>query len=448
MRKTISVIFLSLWALTAGAIDFDSSTGRVKPVNGVGQPPILGWCNMSMFHYLTEAGIPYSRLHDVHFPFGGNIYVDIPNLFKDFDADETLAQSYDFAFTDSLMCSLQRAGVEPFFRLGVTIENARDVKAYRIYPPKDFAKWARICEHVILHYTEGWADGFHMKIDYWEIWNEPENLPDPMQNQMWRGTFDQYMDMYGVAATYLKGKFPHLKIGGYASCGFYKVTVEKLGPVNRFYDECFHKFLKAVKENGWPLDFFSCHSYDSPANALKQFEYARKTLDDYGFKGLELIVNEWLPQPSIAKLGTAQQAAEIAAELIAFQNGPVDQAEIYDAKATGGTYGPLFAPEVNTPRKAYYAFMMFNELRKLGNAVQAPEVPDGIWAAGATDLGGKAVLMISNISGSSWRCKLDFGRYKVVGAKITDDKHMYDDFRFRGIVKPDSVVLLFLEARN
>ena len=49
-------------------------------------------------------------------------------------------------------------------------------------PPKDYAKWARICEHIITHYTEGWADGFNYKITYWEIWNEPENI------QMWQGT--------------------------------------------------------------------------------------------------------------------------------------------------------------------------------------------------------------------------------------------------------------------
>ena len=26
-------------------------------------------------------------------------------------------------------------------------------------PPKDYAKWARICEHVVRHYNEGWGWG-------------------------------------------------------------------------------------------------------------------------------------------------------------------------------------------------------------------------------------------------------------------------------------------------
>ncbi len=27
-------------------------------------------------------------------------------------------------------------------------------------PPKDFKKWAVICEHIIRHYDENWANGY------------------------------------------------------------------------------------------------------------------------------------------------------------------------------------------------------------------------------------------------------------------------------------------------
>lgn len=36
----------------------------------------------NIFPYLKEAHIPYSRLHDVGGCFGGNMFVDIPNVFK------------------------------------------------------------------------------------------------------------------------------------------------------------------------------------------------------------------------------------------------------------------------------------------------------------------------------------------------------------------------------
>jgi len=157
-------------------VDMDKSIGSMKPMHGVGQPPMMGALgDWSMMHYLKEAGVPYARLHDVGGWMGHGLYVDIPNLFPDFDADENDPKNYRFAYTDSLMKVLVANGVEPYFRLGVTIENFASwgFPRLRTVPPKDYAKWARICEHVVRHYTEGWADGFRMKVDHWEIWNEP-----------------------------------------------------------------------------------------------------------------------------------------------------------------------------------------------------------------------------------------------------------------------------------
>ena len=198
-----------------------SASPFIKPLHGVGQPPFAGVDFSRIARWLTPAGIPFSRLHDVGGCFGNNLFVDIPNIFRDFDADPADPASYDFTFTDLLMKALTDAGVEPFFRLGVTIENYARFKAYRIHPPKDFSKWADICAGVVRHYNEGWADGFHYNIRYWEIWNEPENHVDPKLNEMWTGTAEQYYALYDVTAKRLKEEFPDIRVGGYASCGFY-----------------------------------------------------------------------------------------------------------------------------------------------------------------------------------------------------------------------------------
>ena len=110
MKKQIGTI---LAAVAVGAtlvaahgadieIDFGTQTGPMKPVHSTGQGPLLRSQapDFSMFRYLKEAGVPYVRLHDVGGMFGGNLYVDIPNIFRDFDADENDPASYDFVFTD------------------------------------------------------------------------------------------------------------------------------------------------------------------------------------------------------------------------------------------------------------------------------------------------------------------------------------------------------------
>ena len=92
--------------------NFDKKTGKIKEMHGVGQPPFWGPGD-DLFHYLAEAGIPYSRLHDVGGNYGGNVYVDIHNIFRNFDADVNDEASYDFAFTDWLLARLNEEGLSP-----------------------------------------------------------------------------------------------------------------------------------------------------------------------------------------------------------------------------------------------------------------------------------------------------------------------------------------------
>ena len=449
IMKKMLVVSAAIGALTCSAakvtVDPAREIGPVKPVNGVGQPPMIGLTEYPMFHYLKEAGIPFSRLHDVGGMFGRNVFVDIPNLFRDFDADENDPKNYDFAFTDKLIGALVKNDVEPFFRLGVTIENyAAKIRSYRIDPPKDFAKWARICEHVIRHYTEGWADGFKYKITYWEIWNEPENWETTEKNEMWHGTFEEYCRFYDIAARHLKGKFPHLKIGGFASCGVTWINRRDKNARAKHQFDCFHAFLKYIKEHGSPIDYFSYHSYSYVPQLMEQTRYVRKALDEAGYKGLETCLNEWLPAPNHDKLGTAQQAAEVAAVLVGFQNGPVDSAAIYDAKCGVGNYSPLFNPLTYKPHKAYYAFMAFNELRKAGTAVAATSDAANVWAAAAKGKNGVAAMIV-NFGKNAQPLSLDLGARGVSSCRITDGTRTWEECELPAVLPPHSFVVVNAE---
>ncbi len=433
-------------------VDFASAAGPVKPVNGVGQPPLLGYNNTRLFRYLKDAGIPYSRLHDTGGAYGKNIFVDIPNLFRDFDADENDPASYDFAFTDLLLKALVENGVEPYFRLGVTIENAQRVKAYRIFPPKDYAKWARICEHVIRHYTEGWANGFRFNISHWEIWNEPDGAPTIERQTMWKAPFSEYIRLYGVASKHLKAKFPHLKIGGYASCGFYDVASSrgKTDDVRmKHLMSCFTNFLDHARAERMPLDFFSFHCYDTPEFAGRQIEYCRRTLDAYGFKDTEMSLNEWLTRGGLRALGSPRQAAEIAAMLAIMQNGPVDDAEIYDARCGVGDYSPLFNCLTYKPHKAYHVYLAFNELRKLGTAVKVEGGSDGLWACAAKGADGKSgAVFAANTTASAMPLPKVLGAAKAVRSRAIDADHDFADVELSDTIGPKTALLIEYELSD
>lgn len=421
-------------------VDFSKSIASIKALHGGGQPPTTSNASNEYFHYLTEAGIPYSRLHDVGGAFGAGKYVDIPNLFRDFDADETDPRNYDFAFTDLLISQLVKAGVEPYFRLGVTIENAAHVKSYWIDPPRDYAKWARICEMVIRHYTEGWADGFHYKITYWEIWNEPEN------GQMWTGTAEDYYRLYDVASKHLRAKFPHLKFGGYAACGFYGAVgggnpwnPEDDGTKDLPLIEFFHGFMRYVKVHGSPLDFFSWHTYSEHKNLLAQDAWLKEQLVVYGYGDVEVHLNEW--NPDFHTLGTGHHAAEIAAVLTGIQHGRTDKCFIYDMRNNNAPFCALFHPITKKPLQGYYALYAFNRLYQLGEEAPSSSDTEGMYVLSAVKGEGRAMLL-SNRSGQVQPLSFFGADPKTAKAHVIDNTRPFEPVDTPSVIENDSVLLL------
>lgn len=253
------------------SFDLTKRLGAFKPLNAVNGGP---WHKRhatdqwrSNLEDYRRARIPYTRNHDANLAgsvYGGPYTVDITAIFPRFEADENDPASYDFACTDESILVPLEAGTKTFFRLGQSIEH--QIRKHGTLPPRDFAKWARVCEHIIRHYNEGWADGFHLDIEYWEIWNEPDIDPDDSANKrMWGGTRAQFFDFFETAAKHLKGCFPGLRIGGPALC----------------WDEDWAEdFLVEMKRRGAPLDFFSWHIYaNDPHKIAADCQKARDFLD-------------------------------------------------------------------------------------------------------------------------------------------------------------------------
>jgi len=428
------------------SVDFHHVIGSIKPVHSVCDPPYYG-CSLSCLPYLKQAGIPYARLHDIGMSGYSRKWVDIHHIFPDFSADATDPDSYDFAFTDCLINALIEQGIEPLFRLGTSIENDAAIKAYHIYPPADYEKWAVVCEHIIRHYTEGWAGGFHHTITYWEIWNEPDNEEDPMLNQMWRGNKEQYYALYGVTSRHLKKCFPHLKIGGYGSCGFYHLLnaeVEGTAASLRtaYFIEFLDGFLAYVRENDCPLDFFSWHSYDSIPNNRQYAAYARKRLNEAGFLHTELICDEW--NNEFRRRSTYEHAALTCGMLLAFQNSPVDMACFYDAQISAGPYSGLFDPCSYLPYPAYYAFVAFQRLYRLGKQVALTADTDALCAVAATD-GGKGCIVIANPTAEVMPLTIH-GNGQVHSCSLTADGQIEVPTALPSVLPPYSFLSVLLDV--
>lgn len=406
------------------SIDMSQEKGPVKLMNAVNNGPTVKKPfddqKRGNFEEYKALHIPYARTHDsINCVSGGAHTCDINAIFPNFDADETDPNNYDFVFTDHYLDSIVRAGTKVFFRLGQTIEHGP--KKYGALPPKDYAKWARICEHVIRHYNEGWGWGVdkayttrniafsnQFNIVYWEIWNEPDldmvETGQPINPRCWGGTVTNFFEFYETVARHLKSKFPNLKIGGPASVGNLK-----------FAD----RFLQYCKDKSVPLDFYSWHIYArTPEAIVNRSRQIRAIMDKHGFEKIESILNEWnyvkgWVDDWVYSLRVEsgdlnlKGASFIAAVMNHCQQAPIDLLMFYDARVSSGMNN-LFEKTTLWPLKGYYPFYAWNKLINLGTQVKSSVVQY------------KGALSKANSGNVEKRDALRSGQFSVVAAKSKD----------------------------
>lgn len=370
-------------------IDFSKTSGKIKHMNAVNNGPHCSSVRSSKtnFESYKALKIPYARNHDASFynPYGGDMIVDVHRIFRNFDADENDPNSYIFEPTDKYIKGTSDAGTETFYRLGASIEH---YTKFGTSKPKDYGKWARICEHIIRHYNEGWADGYNYNITYWEIWNEPDCHNADGSNPCWQGTDDEFIDLYEVAAKHLKKCFPNLKIGGPAFA------------VTWFDNDIRSKFMEAIKERDIPLDFYSYHWYGKHISALvESIKMVDNKLQEIGKPNTEKILNEWnyvrgwnneIWDYTLDTEKNYKGASFIAAVMCVSQANAVDMLMYYDARPCG--MNGLFDQKTFTPLKPYYVFEAFSKLKDMGNYVKI-DANNDLYVCGATGISQSGLMI-------------------------------------------------------
>ena len=399
-------------------INYSSEIGKIKVMHAVNNGPVVAGKDQTRGNENSykAARIPYARVHDAafHAGYGGEHTVDVHAIFPNFDADVNDPNSYDFACTDLYISQIIKYGAEPFYRLGSKIEHG--IKKYGTIMPKNFQKWAEICEHIIRHFTEGWANGFYYDIKYWEIWNEPDLDPDDSTNKRcWSGTEVDYANMYITASKHLKSCFPNLKIGGPASAG----------------DEGWmERFLQRISsQDNVPLDFLSWHWYwTEPSDVSIKATRIRRLMEKYGYGSAESILNEWNYVRcwtkefvySIKQIISIKGAAFTAAVMSACQNNPdVDMLMYYDARPTA--FNGLWDMYTYEELKGYYPFYIYSNLYELGTQVENSSDDENVYVVASKNgerVGAMVTYYAENDNENSKIVDIDVSGKDMSNAKI------------------------------
>lgn len=322
-------------------VDAGKVIGEIRSFQGVNGPPTPVMAGLpNLVRQYKELRVDQVRTHDFMGPTdvdakfvttNGALVWLIPDstqragvvkagnasvIFPDENADAEKAENYHFAATDKVLAAIRASGAEIYYRIGRSW--GADVT-----PPADFDKFANVTKHIAMHYNQGWANGFHYHIRYWEFWNEPGGL-------FWASTPEQFYLLYGKTALALKSVDPSLEVGGDAIA-------------NPTGDGAYREgFIDYCAAHRLPLDFYSWHTYANgsadPYDGIRLAREIRGVLDAHGFPKAESILSEWNLSADFTdgekdELQGAHNAAFVGAVLSYFQDAPLDHAMFYRGDA-------------------------------------------------------------------------------------------------------------------
>lgn len=444
--KTKAAAFLALIFLGSAAmaqnrnvtVDAADVTGTIRPLEGVNGGPAPAMEDLpNLEKQYRWALIDMVRTHDYMGPTELDSVFDFDNqtlawlipdptqrkklviagnastIFPDWSADPENPASYRFGPTDQAIAAIVASGAQVYYRVGRSF-------GARTNPPVNFDKFAEVVKHVEMHYNQGWDNGFHDRIRYWEFWNEPENF--------WAGSSGQFYLLYEKTAKALKSADPTLQVGGDAlALPFLK------GP----YRDGFLDYCRAHK---LPLDFYSWHTYaDNSADPLDAVKYAheiRALLDSKGFTKTKSVLSEFNRSADFTadmqdELRSADNAAFVADTLIYLEDIGVDRAIFYRGDAA---WMGLFDLS-GKPYKPAYAIRAMGEMQG---------TPRRLAVTGA-DKNGYAVL--AGCSKDGHTVQILISNYEIPADYKPHVMQPPPDF-FKGVTIPDFSKLKFPPARK
>jgi xylan 1,4-beta-xylosidase len=173
---------------------------------------------------------------------------------------------YDWTIVDRIFDTYEAVKAKPFVEIGFMPEALsthpqpyvvnwpkNDGKGWS-YPPKDYVKWAELIRQWVLHAVQRYGKS-EVESWSWELWNEPDI-------SYWRGTPEEYNELYDYTSDAIKRALPTAHVGGPGTTG--PASQKANAYLRGFLEHCAHGDNAVAGKKGAPLDFISYHAKGSP----------------------------------------------------------------------------------------------------------------------------------------------------------------------------------------
>ena len=421
-------------------VDLSILAGEIKPMHGMCNGPVSYGADIS--DAFREIGVPYIRFDGADTASGGYA-VDVSKIFRNLDRDPSDPDNYSFELTDKYVESALLTGAKVIYRLGESRDLLGTISD-KTYDDLDLL--SRICVNIIRHYNEGWANGYHFDIQYFELWNGGEDSK-------------RDIEIYGRLANAVKMHDESIRVGGMC---YGDATKSR-------------ELLRACQKHRYPIDFLTVESFGAdPSRVCGEIESLSMFAKNQGFAGLEIILGRWMmvdcdilgdtPLQKALRVNdprTRDMRRELALSARSVKGAAYAAAMMLELNAVDDIAGACFfdaQPAISSfcsltdrfgmPEKPFYAFRSFGELYRARNAVlctvdrQDGFAHSGIYASAALSDGGEGIIMLAS-----------FGGCGVVDLRIdgiTDEQYSADVYMLDGVKNmelADSVSLSGMKKR-
>src|SRR5882724_3480132 len=218
---------------------------------------------------------------------------------------------YDWRIVDRIFDTFREKGITPLVEVGFMPEAlSTHPQPYKhdfpngniftgwAYPPKDYAKWEELVYQFAKHLRERYGEK-EIKNWLWEVWNEPDI-------DYWKGSREEFLELYDFAAQGILRAVPGAKVGGPDTTGAAGAKAAEF--LRAFLEHCARGENAATGKPGAPLSFISFHPKGSPVwkGDHVQMRVERELLSvEKGFavvasfpewRGTPVILGEWDPE--------------------------------------------------------------------------------------------------------------------------------------------------------
>lgn len=226
---------------------------------------------------IRGAHIPYIRLGG-RAPMRSSNSLNIFEIFRDPDADESLEASYGFGRADRYVLAAYGTGARVIFGLCICPDENASEGVLRLM--RDRGRLVRICVNIIRHYNDRWCKGYALGIGMVEI-----ICPDEVCQSAHGLTAAEVFEAYVRISDGIKLYDRELSVGGIC-----------FDDPSRAYRD----FLRYISSSNAALDFLSISvRARSPEHLCEQIEQYARVLRTSKYAGAGIAVVEWEYIPSI-----------------------------------------------------------------------------------------------------------------------------------------------------